>query len=683
MARMMIPSFTSPVALAIGALSALAACGDAGGTSAGATSSSTTTEATATTATTNLVSTAESATDSITTAIPTTTTTTTTVPTTTAPTTTGATSSTGGPDETTGDPSTTTSDTSTTTGGVVERGACAESVDGWCWTNPLPLGNILRDIWSDGAGRTWIVGEGNTIMWNTGDGWQTRPADRVEGLRGVWGSAPDDIWAVGDFGLILHFDGIQWSPVASPTKKWLRGMWGSGAADVWAVGDFGTLLHFDGKAWSVYDPGFKLASMLSVWGLAADDVWVGFEGGSAMHWNGAAWSYMGPDNQGVTSLWGRGPQDVYATSALNPLLTHYTGVQPWANGGVALNAGALYAVTGTDDELWAGGTQILLHNDGGGWVKEQQFVQTQTLALERIDDEILMAGRGGVIARRKDDAWGFEAGDPQRVFLGFSSIAGTSEHDIWAGGGELAHWDGEAWTFVDIGLGSNRFGDMSTADGVIWALAHDANVQLWRNDGKDWSKVTETFGAGAHSVWAVDANTAWISGSFLGSKLQHWDGQTLTPYMFPNWVTDVRGLHGLAPDDIWAVGSPELLMHWNGEAWTIVHTGTNALTAVWAVGPDDVWSADEDGEFYHWDGVTWATFPGSNWPINDMRGTAPDDIWAVGGITTVRGTTWHYDGVAWTEKISGSGEVLISLWASDEAMWAVGAQYVALRRPHM
>lgn len=582
--------------------------------------------------------------------------------------------------------STTTSDT--TTGEPVDPGGCVESVDGWCWTYPLPHGNTLHDVWPDGAGRVWVVGEGGTIMRHDGQGWQTRSASHVEGIRGVWGSAPDDVWAVGDYGLIVHFDGATWTEVESPTEKWLRAVWGSSAGDIWAGGDGGVLLHYDGAAWTLFDPGLPILDVLSLWGFGPDDVWAGTHGlgGVVIHWDGQAWSYRPVDELGsVTALWGRGPNDMYAAFNGGVVAAHWTGGPAWEPVEMPVPQ-PMSAVAGDDDEVWVGGFYDTHHLAGGDWAQVPELDHSDIHSLERVDDDILAVGARGVIGRKQAGGWQFEAGDPVTgVGRSFGSVWGRGDDDIWAGGAGIAHWDGDEWTFVDIGLGFHHVTSLAGADGILWAYVSggDPYAYLWRHDGDAWSevvKVPSNFSGGA--LWAADAGTLWIGGDHPDGDILRWDGQSFTFYEFPGLSFHVTEIAGLAADDIWAVGDYERLMHFDGEAWVTVHQAgqlSETLQGLAVVGPDDVWCAGDHGDLHHWDGVNWTDEDGTNWGFNDMWVEAPDSIWAVGGLQAGPGVIFHYDGAAWSRVVSGSGHPLISLWGTGTgAVWAVGSEHSAL-----
>lgn len=662
----------------------LAACGDSGGASASGTSSTADTGATETagttapgvpTTTTPTGGASEGLTSGLTSGVTTGPDATSTVDPTAAP---GTSSGTSG----TSSAATGTAGDDSTTGAPFEPNGCVTSVDGWCWTYPLPHGNRLHDIWDDGQGRVWVAGEGGTLMYHDGQQWTTPPAEHPDDLRGIWGAAPDDIWAVGDFGKVLHYDGVGWSVVPSGTKKWLNAVHGFATDDVWAVGDLATVLHWDGVAWSPVAGKFG-GDQISLWGSAADDVWIGGVGfgGPITHWDGATWSPRSIDNAGsVTALWGSGPQDVYATRDQGlTFLDHWTGDPQWDEIDTPFGV-PLYAVVGDGERIYAGGRGALLEVEGGTYTEHPDFVWTETQDLAKVGDDIIAVGERGSIARRAGGSWAFEHGDASENRLGFGAIAGNGPDDIWAGAQDTAHWDGEKWTFVDIGQGSQSFLDMSAADGVVWGLTWNGDHWLWRCVDGVWTEEAKLTSWGAWELWAQDASTVWVAVEYVNVTIARWDGQTMKTWHLGTTV-GASDIHGLGPADIWAVGPSETLYHWDGVDWTKVHATANGVDTdqVWAAGPNDVWvGGSTSGSVYHWDGVTWAAHKVSNWGAADLWGSGPNDLFAVSGSNSSPGIIYHWDGVAWTEQISGQGEGLAAIWGVDKDVWVVGGKSSAL-----
>ena len=113
------------------------------------------------------------------------------------------------------------------------------------------------------------------------------------------------------------------------------------------------------------------------------------------------------------------------------------------------------------------------------------------------------------------------------------------------------------------------------------------------------------------------------------------------------------------PEDLFVGGEGGALLRWNGERWTAFRLSTHkTIFGIHGLGPDDVWAvggdtyaADEADRalILHYDGQKWTEMPapdflGTTYPLNGVCALAPDDVWA-----TVYGSTSviHYDGRSW------------------------------------
>lgn len=132
------------------------------------------------------------------------------------------------------------------------------------------------------------------------------------------------------------------------------------------------------------------------------------------------------------------------------------------------------------------------------------------------------------------------------------------------------------------------------------------------------------------------------------------------------------GIRGTSPNDIWAVGDQEYVLHWNGKHWVVVPSGTDELllglsfadaTHGWAVGTK--------GTIVFYDGTKWTkqanVTPGQLW---DVYAIAPNDVWTVGDF----GVVFHFDGTSWTGgNVPGLGR-LHAVWAANkDDVWVAGA----------
>jgi hypothetical protein len=96
-----------------------------------------------------------------------------------------------------------------------------------------------------------------------------------------------------------------------------------------------------------------------------------------------------------------------------------------------------------------------------------------------------------------------------------------------------------------------------------------------------------------------------------------------------------------------------------------------SLRGVWGTGPNDVWVAPYQGEIQHWNGASWtraAALTGAGTLVG-IGGVGPKDVWAVG----LQGLILHFDGRVWSQPMSGTADVLWSVWGSaPDDVWTVG-----------
>ena len=107
------------------------------------------------------------------------------------------------------------------------------------------------------------------------------------------------------------------------------------------------------------------------------------------------------------------------------------------------------------------------------------------------------------------------------------------------------------------------------------------------------------------------------------------------------WFSPAAGLApaGSGPNDVWAVGWNNTILHWDGGTWTPVstHLGADAgYEAVWGSGPNDVWAAGYTNGLVHWNGTAWTSVCiGTTNDLHAIWGSGPNDVWAVGEGGTI------------------------------------------------
>jgi hypothetical protein len=109
--------------------------------------------------------------------------------------------------------------------------------------------------------------------------------------------------------------------------------------------------------------GLTTDDLLTIWGTGPENVWAtGGDDGVMLHYDGTSWADVTPavirDSQIITlrftSLWGTGPSDVW-TVGTNGLTLHYDGTD-WVELSAPFSINWLYGLWGTyDSDLWAVG----------------------------------------------------------------------------------------------------------------------------------------------------------------------------------------------------------------------------------------------------------------------------------------------------------------------------------------
>jgi len=227
--------------------------------------------------------------------------------------------------------------------------------------------------------------------------------------------------------------------------------------------------------------------------------------------------------------------------------------------------------------------------------------------------------------------------------------------------------------------------------------------------------------ANFYGVTAIASNDVWAVGYAdpgvgpIPSLIEHWDGSTWSVVNNPNPGTiDDRffGVRAMASNDVWAVGSQSnsvntnisstLVEHWNGSAWSVVHSpnvgsGANVLNGVTTLSATDAWAAgywSNKGStanfslIEHWDGVSWKVVKHPDPSTYEDRffqvgATSANDIWAVGNHYTngsqgpVHTLIEHWDGTQWSVvksvNVQSSDDNLSGVVAlSTSDVWAVG-----------
>ena len=245
---------------------------------------------------------------------------------------------------------------------------------------------------------------------------------------------------------------------------------------------------------------------------------------------------------------------------------------------------------------------------------------------------------------------------------GFNAVWGSGSNDVWAAGdcGLMAHFDGNSWSTVDVGVAyvNGLWGSSASnmyAVGGLWHLSTDNWRQVILDlEGGDWIEVVEgndswlldISGSSADDVYVVggefynfDGN-AWqvISGDYLDSVFAaeyqnvyvlqtsyllepksdgqtvvgHYDGSEIMAIFETPMGEVLKEIWCSAPDECIAVGcgSDALAYHLEDEGWTKQELpSTPCLEAVWGLSGSDVIAVGWLTAIARYDGVAWTVWP--------------------------------------------------------------------------
>lgn len=437
-------------------------------------------------------------------------------------------------------------------------------------------------------------------------------------------------------------------------------VWGASPDAVQLSGGPYTLTP-DGSTYRIHPTGGG-ASVTGLWGTAGDDVFATLLDGGLVHYDGTGWSPVLKSELPLRAIWGSGPGDIYAVGDGGTML-HYDG-SAWT----PVSTGVDWPFT----DLWGSGPKdiYVLDGDSKGSAGPGQYLHYDGTAWT---PHTLKGSRG------------------------VRGVSGEGPQDVYMVDNQGTLWGGSVTSFVDFnspldrpiddvaGLPSGAVFGRDPAGGIdalyghspglaanyfvydIWAApwgavyAPGAGGSLFESTGSDWMVLRRPrkvvpfqtiFGSSPDDIFA-------LASAGLGV---HYDGTSWTDITVPETALMYAGA-SVSDAFAVAVGVGGAVLTWDGTAWlSAASPVTTSLYDVYAPAADDVFAAGDYGTVLHYDGTAWSKMPGdfAGTHFKGIDGSAGDDVFACGN----QGAIYHYDGETWTPMDSGSDKPLQDVWVA-------------------
>ncbi|EYF04760.1 BNR repeat domain protein [Chondromyces apiculatus DSM 436] len=282
-------------------------------------------------------------------------------------------------------------------------------------------------------------------------------------------------------------------------------------------------------AWQVaLDEGDLDGAVLSIWGSGPEDVYavggpLGNSGPTSLvvHFDGASWRRLSPG--GNETFWwvgGSGPDDVWMVGE-GGRITHLGG-----QGFTEHTSGTTATLWGVwsagPDEAWAvGGTpggqagedDVVLHWDGTMWIREVLPGAPLGRALYKVwgasADDVYVVGEAGVMWRRQAGTW---TRLPELTQSTLFTVTGCGPDEVWAvGGSSVLRAEGGEFTALDVSLPNLVNGVACGPPGSVLVVG-SGGVKHRLVEGQWVSDFLDPPNDDLHSAWADGQGAFWAAG---------------------------------------------------------------------------------------------------------------------------------------------------------------------------
>jgi hypothetical protein len=348
--------------------------------------------------------------------------------------------------------------------------------------------------------------------------------------------------------------------------------------------------------------------------------------------DGWCWVNPLPGANDLDAVWGMSTDDLWAVGRHGTVIHYHAGTLTKVDVGTRLDLSGVWGASA--DDFWVVGDGIILRNKGGTW----SSLTTQA------------------------SLW---------------DVRGSGPSDIYATGAGALHYDGTAWSNLDVPNRLQIWSVWPTARGDVWGAGDNGTLVHYHeleDGGPSWTAETPGFQNWVSAVWALNAEEAWAVGPG-GAIARHTDaGWT---FESSPTTSNLNAIAGTSAKDIWGVGSTSV--HYDGARWVSIDTPAGDLQSVYTPAPGDAWAVGSLGAFLHFSNGAWTSaVHGTQVGLRAIGGTSDDDVWLFGE----RATVLHWDGKQLASVgFDNVGETFTSLYVAPSGeIWAAGTGGLAAYR---
>lgn len=484
----------------------------------------------------------------------------------------------------------------------------------WTWLNRTPTGDAVTDIWSVNGNEYFVTTEHNEILHYTDGVCKIYTLENVF-LESIWGSSPTDVWAAGSEGKVFRFDGTEWTLMTTEAAGDLRAIHGFSGSDVYAAGSAGEVAHWDGSAWTV--TGLTGSpDLYCIWGLTTDQVFAGGAFGEIFMFDGSSWKQQTvPVSDFIGGFCGFASDAVYAAGSEGNILK-YDGSE-WSVENSGGSVGFVDICALAEDNIYVSGVQdwqrpaCIYHFDGVTWewininFGKELFINRCVCPL---DADTLLAGCWTSELLTIEGTTGYTHFSGPRFTL--NAVWGDSADNlVFACGmdptltGYAYRWNGSA--LEDMGLPATagvQHGVWSPGNGTYYFVGQDC----WEYSDQTFSPIPELGDHTMYDVFGFDATSIFACGR--RGTVMFYDGTTWSELEKPSaaFENPLNSLWGPSPDAVYIAGDGCILF-WDGNVMKVMHEPQEEILDIWGRSTDDVYAVGTNDTILHWDGNTWSS----------------------------------------------------------------------------